>query len=67
MSICYFKLSPLTRRFKVETVIIQTETKMRKWRYTESQIITILKEDENGMKVDGECRQQGKSPATYYK
>jgi len=40
---------------------------MRKSRYTESQIIAILKEVENGMKVDDVCRQHGMSPATYYK
>ena len=40
---------------------------MRKSRYTESQIIAILKQVENGMKVDNVCRQHGMSPATYYK
>ena len=40
---------------------------MRKSKYTESQIITILKEVENGMKVDDVCRQHGMSAATYYK
>ena len=40
---------------------------MRKSRYTESQIIAILKQVENGMKVDDVCRQHGMSPATYYK
>ena len=40
---------------------------MRKSRYTESQIIGILKEVENGMKVDDVCRQHGMSSATYYK
>ena len=40
---------------------------MRKSKYTESQIIAILKEVENGMKVDHVCRQHGMSPATYYK
>ena len=40
---------------------------MRKSRYTESQIIAILKEVENGIKVDDVCRQHGMSPATYYK
>lgn len=40
---------------------------MRKSKYTESQIIAILKEVENGMKVDDVCRQHGMSPATYYK
>ena len=40
---------------------------MRKSGYTESQIIGILKEVENGMKVDDVCRQHGMSSATYYK
>ena len=40
---------------------------MRKSRYTKSQIIGILKEVENGMKVDDVCRQHGMSSATYYK
>ncbi len=40
---------------------------MRKSKYTESQIIAILREVENGMKVDDVCRQHGMSPATYYK
>ena len=40
---------------------------MRKSKYTESQIIAILKQVENGMKVDDVCRQHGMSSATYYK
>lgn len=40
---------------------------MRKSKYTESQIIGVLKEVENGMKVDDVCRQHGMSAATYYK
>ena len=40
---------------------------MRESRYTKSQIITIPKEVENGMKVDDVCRQHGMSPATYCK
>jgi len=40
---------------------------MRKSRYTESQIIAILNEVENGIKVDDVCRQHGMSSATYYK
>lgn len=39
---------------------------MKKSRYTESQIIGVLKEVEAGMKVEEVCRQQGISSATYY-
>ena len=35
---------------------------MRKSKYTESQIIAILKEVENGMKVADVCRQHGIIP-----
>ena len=40
---------------------------MRKSKYTESQIIAILRGVENGMKVGDVCRQHGISSATYYK
>ena len=39
---------------------------MKKTRFTESQIVSILKEADNGIKVDQLCRQYGMSPATYY-
>jgi len=39
---------------------------MKKSRYSESQIVSILKETESGVKVDDVCRKHGISSATYY-
>ncbi len=39
---------------------------MKKTRFTENQIITILKEGEAGIKVKDICRKHGISDATYY-
>ncbi len=40
---------------------------MKKSRFTETQIINILKESENGLPVAEICRKQGMSEATFYK
>jgi len=40
---------------------------MRKSRYSESQIIKILKEGESGMPVTDICREHGISRSAYYK
>jgi putative transposase len=40
---------------------------MKKSRFTEQQIISILKQADAGVKVQDICRQHGISDATYYK
>jgi putative transposase len=39
---------------------------MKKSRFTETQILVILKESEAGIKVKDHCRNHGISDATYY-
>ncbi len=39
---------------------------MKKTRFTESQIINILKEADAGLKIEELCRKHGISNATYY-
>ncbi len=40
---------------------------MKKLRFTDSQIIAILKEAESGVRVPDLCREHGMSDATFYK
>ena len=40
---------------------------MKKSRFTETQIVSLLSEADAGMKVQDLCRKHGISPATYYK
>jgi len=40
---------------------------MRKRRYTEGQIITVLREQESGVKVTELCRKYGISEQTFYR
>src|SRR5690554_3714781 len=40
---------------------------MRKSRYTDSQILAILKQNENGVPVPELCREHGMSSAQFYK
>ena len=39
---------------------------MKKSKFTESQIIAILKQQETGIKVSDLCREHGISPPTFY-
>ena len=40
---------------------------MKKSRYTDSQILSILKQNESGISVADLCREHGMSSATFYK
>ena len=39
---------------------------MKKTRFSETQILSILREAESGLKVNDLCRKHSMSPATYY-
>ena len=39
---------------------------MKRSKFTKTQIVSVLKQVESGLKVDDVCRQCGISPATYY-
>jgi putative transposase len=40
---------------------------MRKSRFTEAQVVGIIKESETGAKTEELCRKHGVSPTTFYK
>lgn len=52
---------------KVEKTLTFTTTKMKRSKFTESQIVKALKEHENGRKVEDITREFGISPASFYK
>jgi putative transposase len=47
--------------------ILSREGSMKRSRFTETQIIAILKEADSGVTVKDVCRKHGISDATYYK
>ena len=66
-SILDCKLPLAWDRRKVEVREIESRTElMKKSRFTESQIVAILKEADAGMKVADVCRRHGISQPTYY-
>ena len=46
--------------------MIDAENEMKKSRFTDAQILTILKQGESGVPVAELCREHGISNATYY-
>lgn len=54
------------KKVELSGILKRQEVQMQKARFTETQIITILKEAESGMLVKDACRKHGISDATYY-
>lgn len=47
--------------------MIDEEIQMKKSRFSEAQIMTILQQAENGVPVSELCREHGMSSASFYK
>jgi len=54
------------KKVELSGILRSQEVHMQKARFTETQIIAILKEAESGMLVKDVCRKHGISDATYY-
>src|SRR5690606_35644881 len=56
-----------SNRLQEEMISLEpAKTAMKKTKFTEAQIIGILKEQESGLKVSDICRKHGISDATFY-
>lgn len=62
------KLPPIDRQMKSRAFWqnCSQEVQMKKTRFTEAQIVSILKSGEAGLKVKDICREHGISEATFY-
>ena len=49
-----------------KTLILKRQKHMKRTRFTETQIVSILKKQEAGLKVADICREYGISDATFY-
>jgi putative transposase len=56
-----------TRGFSPDTLYVPEEDPMRRKRFTEEQIISILKESAAGMKTEEVCRRHGICTNTFYR
>ena len=54
-------------QFEVESVPTEETDRMKRSRFSEEQIIAILKQQESGVATADVCREHGISSATFYK
>lgn len=54
------------RQFKNRVLYLNSQEKMKKSKFTEEQIIAILKEQEQGVKVSEICRKHGIADQTFH-